>query len=181
MLGRIVFAVFVVLYPAVVWLCMKYGEPAWVAGLLAVMAVTQALQKKSAMTTIVALFALGLAGAAFCLESFLPVKFYPVAVNAAWFAFFAGSLASTPAAERFARMRHTELPDYAVRYCRQVTVAWSVFFLANGLVALDSALYRSDDWWALYNGLIAYVLIGMMFAVEYGVRAWVDRLNRENE
>ena len=108
----------------------------------------------------------------------LPAKFYPVVVSAAWLAFFAGSLAGTPAVERFARMKTPDLPPSAVRYCRRVTVAWCVFFLANGTVALDSALNRSDAWWALYNGLICYIAMGLMFAGEYAVRLWVRRNQR---
>lgn len=107
-----------------------------------------------------------------------PAKFYPVVVSAAWLAFFAGSLAGTPAVERFARMKTPDLPPSAVRYCRRVTVAWCVFFLANGTVALDSALNRSDAWWALYNGLISYIAMGLMFAGEYAVRLWVRRNQR---
>ena len=72
--------------------------------------------------------------------------------------------------ETFARLRHKNLPAHAVVYCRRVTVVWCVFFIVNGLVALDSALFRSDAWWALYNGAIAYGAIALMFAGEYIAR-----------
>lgn len=77
--------------------------------------------------------------------------------------------------ETFARLRHKNLPAHAVVYCRRVTVVWCVFFIVNGLVALDSVLFRSDAWWALYNGAVSYVLIAMLFAAEFTVRMYVQR------
>ena len=69
--------------------------------------------------------------------------------------------------------------------CRQFEqefAAWAetdyAVALANGTVALDSALNRSDAWWALYNGLISYIAMGLMFAGEYAVRLWVRRNQR---
>ena len=91
-------------------------------------------------------------------------------VNLCWLAFFAASLFSTPAVELFARMKYPQLPVGAQRYCRLATHAWCVFFIANAAVALDSALFRSDAWWALYNGAIAYGAIALMFAGEYIAR-----------
>ncbi|MEO6594495.1 MAG: hypothetical protein ABIP94_07060 [Planctomycetota bacterium] len=39
---------------------------------------------------------------------------------------------------------------------------WSVFFVANGTMALA--------WWATYNGLISSILMGCLFACEWTVR-----------
>ena len=103
------------------------------------------------------------------------LKLYPVFVNAALFTVFAASLRGTPMVETFARLRHKNLPAPAVVYCRRVTVVWCVFFIVNGLVALDSALFRSDAWWALYNGAVSYVLIAVLFAAEFAVRILVQR------
>lgn len=47
---------------------------------------------------------------------------------------------------------------------------WCVFFVFNGALAVATALWTSDRVWALYNGLIAYVLIGTLFSVEWLVR-----------
>lgn len=178
MFARVAFAVFFALYPFAVWLCIDHGHPVWIAVLLGAAAILQACFKRTTMTLLTALAALVLAGASAYAQSFVPVKFYPVVMNAAWLAFFAGSLAGTPMAERFARLRHPNLPDYAVCYCRKVTIAWCLFFFINGLIAADSALNRSADWWALYNGLISYGLIGLMFAIEYCVRLTVDKRYR---
>ena len=45
-----------------------------------------------------------------------------------------------------------------------------LFFIVNGAIALWTALAASDATWALYNGLIAYGLMGAMFAGEWLLR-----------
>lgn len=106
----------------------------------------------------------------------LPLKLYPVLVNAGMLALFAWSLHAPPTViERIARMRHAELPPAAIAYTRRVTQVWCAFFVVNGLVALYTALRASDAVWSLYNGLIAYALMGLLFAGEYVVRARVMR------
>jgi uncharacterized membrane protein len=40
-------------------------------------------------------------------------------------------------------------------------------------MALITALWSSPGAWWLYNGLIAYVLMGILFAGEYCVRLYV--------
>ena len=49
-------------------------------------------------------------------------------------------------------------------------MVWSVFFLCNGLLAAALTLWAPLSWWTLYNGLIAYGLMGLLFAVEWLVR-----------
>ena len=55
-------------------------------------------------------------------------------------------------------------------YTRKVTQVWCGFFVLNGGLALGTALWASDATWALYNGLIAYGLMGVLFAGEWVVR-----------
>ena len=84
---------------------------------------------------------------------------------------FAASLAFPPTAvERIARLSEPDLPPSGVAYTRRVTQVWCGFFVLNGALALATALWMSDRAWALYNGLIAYGLIGLLFGVEWLVR-----------
>jgi uncharacterized membrane protein len=96
----------------------------------------------------------------------------PVVVNAIFLAAFASSLRSgvMPMVERFARLQEDDLSSDKVAWCRAWTVVWSVFFVANGLVALVLAVAAPLPWWATYNGLVAYVLIGILFALEWTAR-----------
>ena len=96
----------------------------------------------------------------------------PVLVNAGLLASFGGSLARgrTPMVERFARMIDGDLPPEKVRYCRSVTGVWCLFFLLNGLTALWLAAAGPLRAWALYTGLVSYLLMAALFAGEYAVR-----------
>lgn len=106
----------------------------------------------------------------------LAMRLYPVFMNAAMLAAFAHTLWKPPSMiERFARLVEPDLPDAGVRYTRKVTWVWCGFLLLNGLVALWTALYAALEVWALYNGLIAYLLMGALFGGELLVRAGVKR------
>ena len=84
---------------------------------------------------------------------------------------FATSLVFPPSAvERIARLTEPDLPPAGVAYTRRVTQVWCGFFIFNGALALVTALRMSDRAWALYNGLIAYGLIGLLFGAEWLVR-----------
>ena len=103
-------------------------------------------------------------------------RFYPVAVNTVLLLAFGASLwRGPPVAERLARLSDPDLPAAAVTYTRRVTAMWCVFFLANGAVALYTALYASLASWAWYNGLVAYLLMGALFGAEWLVRRQVRR------
>ncbi|WP_348740475.1 hypothetical protein [Pseudomonas rhodesiae] len=99
------------------------------------------------------------------------LRWYPSLVSAFMLTLFGLSLKyGPPIVERLARMTEPQLPPEAIVYTRQVTVVWSVFFLANGLLAAALTLWAPLSWWTLYNGLIAYGLMGLLFAVEWLVR-----------
>ena len=98
-------------------------------------------------------------------------KLYPVIINFGLLGWFGRTLIRPPSAiERLARLTEPDLPDYAVNYTRRVTWIWCGFFLVNGLAALYTSVFSSFEIWTLYNGLIAYLLMGTLFALEYLVR-----------
>jgi uncharacterized membrane protein len=94
----------------------------------------------------------------------------PVLINAVLLINFASSLRGTPLVERFARMQDPELGPEQVRYCRTVTIVWCIFFVFNGALSGALALFASVAAWALYTGLVAYLLIGLLASAEYVVR-----------
>jgi uncharacterized membrane protein len=115
------------------------------------------------------------AAVALGLNDRFPLKLYPVLVNAALLGVFGASLRFPPsAAERIARLQDPNLPAEAVPYTRTVTQVWCVFFAGNGLIALWTSVWGSDQIWFWYNGVIAYMLIGILFAGEWLVRRrWI--------
>ncbi len=96
----------------------------------------------------------------------------PVVLNGALLASFASTLfgGGPSMIERFARLVEPELSPAKARHCRQATVAWCAFFAVNGAVALGLGLFATPAAWAIYNGGLAYLLIGVMFVAEFVVR-----------
>ena len=159
------------LYPLAIWLGLARFEPRWLGLFLLLVALLRALASREPVWWLAASGALVLVIATFVLNDGLPLKLYPVLVNVAMLLVFAASLWKPPTViERLARLRHPDLPPEGVRWVANVTRAWCVFFVANGGIALWTALAASDATWALYNGAIAYVLIGAMLAGEWLLR-----------
>ncbi len=97
----------------------------------------------------------------------------PVAINLILLWGFAGSLRSEVSlVERFALMLHANLSTEEHRYCRRVTVIWSIFFVVNGGIALALSLWGTFFAWTLYNGLIAYLLIAALASGEFIYRKY---------
>lgn len=57
-----------------------------------------------------------------------------------------------------------------LRYTRQVTAAWTAFFLVCGLTSLALFAWAPVTWWSLFANVLTPVLTGAMFVVEYLVR-----------
>jgi uncharacterized membrane protein len=108
---------------------------------------------------------LGLAVLATNSETLL--RLYPASISASMLILFGVTLIRPPSmVERFARLEQAELSPARVRYTRYVTEIWCLFFVANGVIAAYTAAFASREIWALYNGLIAYLLMGSLFAGE---------------
>ncbi|MCP3062274.1 hypothetical protein LXT21_26135 [Myxococcus sp. K38C18041901] len=158
-------------YPLLMYSGLGRFEPRWMAIPLGVMAVLRAVATKERVWLVTAALALVLAGTSMLGNHALPLKLYPVLVNSMLLAVFATSLVYPPTViERLARLREPELPPSGVAYTRRVTQVWCGFFVVNGGIALATALWASDATWALYNGLISYGLMGLLFAGEWLVR-----------
>jgi uncharacterized membrane protein len=171
--------VLTVLYPLAIWLGHGRVEPRALAVLLLLAAATRLPGLKiSRVARWSAFGALALAGLAVAANAMLPLKLYPVLVNAALLAAFGYSLAAPPSmVERFARLREPDLPPAAIGYTRRVTQVWCGFFVMNGSLALGTALWASDALWSLYTGLVSYLLMGLLFGAEYLFRMRFKRLH----
>lgn len=168
---RVVVAVMIAFYPLLVYFGIGRFEPKWLALMLCALALLRAVVARERFWLGAAFGALLLAGASILSNQLFPLKLYPVLVNAVLFIAFFSSLLRPPSMiERLARLREPELPPQAVAYTRRVTQVWCLFFALNGMAALATVQWGSDAVWALYNGLIAYVLMAMLFAAEWLVR-----------
>lgn len=179
MLWNVLTGALTLLYPLAIWLGHGSVEPRWLAGLLVLTVATRlpslALNPTARWSAAGALLLVALAVAS---NAVLPLKLYPVLVNGAMLVAFGLTLVAGPSMiERLARLREPDLPPAAVRYTRRVTQAWCVFFVINGALALATALFASEAVWSLYNGVIAYLLMGAMFGGEYLLRMRFKRLH----
>ena len=98
------------------------------------------------------------------------VKFYPVAANFCLFMmFFVTSFHKETIIQRFAKVIEPDIKPKALEYTRKLTYIWTGITFLNFLISL-ATVYMSEKVWALYNGCISYILIGLIFAIEYVVR-----------
>jgi uncharacterized membrane protein len=156
--------------PAVYWGLGRF-EPRWMAFALLALALVRLGAAQQPLWRAAALLTAALAGVTLLANAALPLKLYPVLMNAAFGALFAWSLARPPTAiERIARLQNPDLDAAGVAYTRKVTWVWVAFFVFNGSLAAATALWASDAAWALYNGLVCYGLMGVLFAGEWLVR-----------
>ncbi|MBX7114709.1 MAG: hypothetical protein K1X64_10320 [Myxococcaceae bacterium] len=167
-------AVLAFTYPLWVWLLSGHVAAVWLGAGLVTLGLARAGLARGPQA--VAQLAVGLAmvllGAAVMLKGDAQwVRWYPVLVNATLLAIFGASLAKPPSVvERLARLTRPRLSPSAIRYTRNVTAVWCAFFVVNGTLALITAACASFDVWSLYNGVLAYLGMGLIFAVELMVR-----------
>jgi acyl-coenzyme A synthetase/AMP-(fatty) acid ligase/uncharacterized membrane protein/3-hydroxymyristoyl/3-hydroxydecanoyl-(acyl carrier protein) dehydratase len=187
--GKIFFTAISVLYPLIVYCGLEYWglSPRRLSIVLLALAFYHFLNfthGKSHMdcgrAAVFVALVLICAFLAFFADNILFVKLYPVLVSLSLLAFFGVTLFH---GESFA-FRMASLADKSLmvspsinavrRYCRKVTIAWCIFFSVNAFIALLTVFVESDKIWSLYNGLISYILIGIIFIVEYLVRKMVQ-------
>jgi uncharacterized membrane protein len=185
-LAAIVLGLLLVLYPFLVYTGLQQFGPRVLAALLLLVALAKLTATKFARQPLGnggwLLLAATLAGGVTLLTgSVMGLKFYPVIVSLVLLAVFGVSLFRPPSMiERFARLQTPDLPTHAIAYTRKVTWVWCGFFILNGAIACLS-VFASDKIWALYNGLISYVLIGLLLAGEYWIRLRVQRKHAREE
>jgi len=91
-------------------------------------------------------------------------------MNFLFFCIFLCSLfAKETVIQKIAKRLDGKLEEPVLTYTKNLTYVWVVFLFFNFLMSVWS-LFLSDNFWALYNGLVSYLLIGGVFAVELPVR-----------
>jgi len=96
--------------------------------------------------------------------------FLPSATQATFGLTFLRSLTSTPLIEHFARMVKAELTAGELDHCRRWTRVWGYYLLVLAAIGLVLAATVSLKIWTIYVGILSYVFVGVLFAVEYVVR-----------
>jgi uncharacterized membrane protein len=106
----------------------------------------------------------------------LAVKAYPALLSTAAALVFGASLIWPPSLiERLARIKEPSLSPAAQLHTRRVTQIWTLFLFSNAGISAATAAWGSPEQWMLWNGLISYVLMGVLFIGELVVRQFVRR------
>ncbi len=119
--------------------------------------------------------------ASFISNSSVFIRLYSFFVNVGLFIGFSSSLHLPESIiYRFATLAQPTIKQSITRekvkkYCRKVTILWCVFFVINGTIAFMTALFFPEKIWAIYNGFISYILIGVLFAGEFIVRTIIQK------
>lgn len=165
-----------VTYPLAVYYGLQHASPRILAAALAAIIGLRLLADRQRRFLPVGLVLLLFSAAAIWRGDLATLRLYPVLVNLVMLGLFSWTLLSPPSLiERLARLKEPDLPPSGVRYTRRVTQAWCVFFVLNGSIAAYTALYTSLATWTLYNGLISYLLMGLLFGAEFLLRLHVRK------
>ena len=99
--------------------------------------------------------------------------YLPVLFATGFFIAFGYTLLRPPSMiEIFANLLVPQLSREEAAYCRRVTFLWLAFFLLNGSIAAFTACCASLALWSLYNGLLVYIAMGVLFVAELCFRYW---------
>ncbi|MFZ5844126.1 MAG: hypothetical protein ACOY3E_14660 [Pseudomonadota bacterium] len=167
------------LYPLLVFVGIQRWSPRGLALLLLLALIARALTLRNAAAwrdwRWPLLVGIGFALLALLLNDGQWLRYYPVLISLTMLLLFAGSLRWSPSIiERIARIENGgELDAREVQYTRKLTAIWCVFFLLNALIAVFTALQPSAAWWAIYNGLVSYLLMAVLL---FGERLFRNRL-----
>jgi uncharacterized membrane protein len=96
---------------------------------------------------------------------FLP----PVLITASVLAVFAGSLRAgqVPLVTRIAQTMRGALNAEVLQYTRRVTQLWVLVMLAITVAEVGLALFAPLPVWSLFSNGINYLLVGLVFLLEY--------------
>ena len=168
-LVRVLFVIFVALYPFVVYFGIRYLPPSFFGVLLVVVLAMRfgvlEPEERPVLLPVLAVF-IAYAVASAALQSVTMLLYYPVLVNFSLCAVFANSLRhEEPILLRVIRARGMPVSKHGPKYLRGLTACWAIFFAVNGMIAIWSTT-RSMEVWTAYNGLIAYLIVGLLIGGE---------------
>jgi uncharacterized membrane protein len=106
----------------------------------------------------------------------IAAKAYPVVVSGGLAFLFGASLRRPPSlVERMAELGGETLSPAIRLYCRRVTMVWALWLAINTFIAAALALFGSLEAWALWTGLLSYLVMGLIFAAEFTLRRLLRR------
>jgi len=177
-----------ILYPAVIHLSILFDKHLWAFWYMLLVSVWIAFESLSWFwrLLVVAL----ITGLLILIESQVIVKgalySFPVFICLAFFLLFVRSLGAgkTPLITRVARLAEGSLSESAEVYTRRLTWFWSFVFLLLVLETILLAVFAPIEVWSLFTNVVNYIVVMMLFILEYFVRKrvlheWRERTFRQ--
>lgn len=167
-LGKAILILFNIFYPLLWYFGREQGWFIPLATCMAVLwffrAIKQIEKSQRKLSFLIAIFFIVVA----YLNTPTIMYWYPVLINLLMLSIFTYSLYQPQSLiEKIARLQNPKLPSHAIIYTRHVTQIWCLFFIINACI---SALLVVLNWyqaWAIYTGIIAYILMGILLGAEW--------------
>lgn len=105
----------------------------------------------------------------FIYQNALFAKLYPVFMNLNISILFFISLFKKPLITAFAEKMGYKITPQVFIYTKKATIAWGIFMLVLTLFSIMT-VFTSDYVWIIFNGFISYILIALMFLIEFIIR-----------
>ncbi|MCK4842073.1 MAG: hypothetical protein KAT04_09355 [Methylococcales bacterium] len=157
-------------YPYLIYRGIESGI-AWISpAIFSGIFLMQSLTAKSIKTKLFkACLSIALLLGAYYLQT-VTAKVMPVLIQLMLMYFFGRTLLEhkgPPFIESFVRLQFPDFEPGIVEYCRQLTIMWTLFFAFNAIICVILAVLGNDAWWAVFNGVAIYIMIGVLVAGEY--------------
>lgn len=179
---QVVSGVILIFYPFAIYFGLQFGGIRLIAPIIIVLFIIRfyLLRVKTKLLLWVlrlgTMFGIMLATLSWLLRVNHLLLYYPVVVSLLLLIVFGYSLYNPPSiVEQLARLTEPDLPIQAVHYTKRVTQVWCIFFILNAIIATITCIIDNLAYWTLYNGLISYIVIGLLMAGEWLVRKKVRK------
>lgn len=168
-----------VAYPIVAYIVLWLKQPLFIIAYLLfiffLIAVEKCLDKRwgSGLSLLVFIAAVSV----FIQQDYIQHLFYlpPILILITLFLLFSQSLldGKIPLITRYAHILGEELNERRLRYNRSLTVVWTVFILLMLITSIVLAIFSSVDTWSLFTHVVSYILMGILFVIEFFYRKHV--------
>lgn len=173
----IIVAIVTLTYPFLLWFAIHSEQSFYFALAMILLGVLKLLRKKkpSMLLSInqqyfLSLMMIGMGVVTLLFKNAQVFQLYPLIISAVFFIIFASSLSAEKSMiEVFASKIEKNITAEKKHYMRKLTKVWCGFFIVNIIFSLISWGLGLNAW-LLYNGVISYMLMGLLFIAEYGYR-----------
>ena len=177
-LRSIISSIIFLLYPYLVYRGVKEGVVWFAPAAIASIYFFQAVKARSKRVRIkkTAIVIILFLGAIFYQD--VMAKLMPIIIQLSLMLFFGKTLLrgkGPSLVERFASLEFPVMPSALSRYCRHLTIMWTSFFAFNVVTCILLAFFAPVEWWAIFTGVLIFMLTAILMVAEYIWRIFLFR------